>query len=122
MASSYKLHKVLKVSTWIIRFINNCSKIKERGPLTTSEIQCQDNFYIKQKKVERSEKFEESRKRLNLQLNCEGIYKYRSKIQGAYQVYLPLSSALSEKIFMSVHRKTLHGGAASTIATITSLY
>ena len=37
-------------------------------------------------------------------------------------LYLPLSSALSKKIIMLAHRKTLHGGVASTMATVRSLF
>ena len=37
-----EIQKVLMVSTWITRFINNCRKIKTRGSLTISEIQCQN--------------------------------------------------------------------------------
>ena len=53
-------------------------------PLATSEMQRQDNFDIKleQRKVEHSKKFEQSRKQLNLQLNREGIYECRGRIQG----------------------------------------
>ena len=66
----------MRVSAWITRFINDCRKTKKGGRLTISEIQCQDKFYTKreQRKVEHSENFEESRKQLNLLLNCEGIY------------------------------------------------
>ena len=90
----------LRGSAWITRFINNCQKIKKKEPLTTSEIKYQDKFFTKceQKKVEHSEKFEESRKQLNLQLNYEGIYERKSRVQGPYPIYLPSSSALGEKI------------------------
>ena len=66
----------MRISAWITRFINDCRKTKKGGRLTISEIQCQDKFYTKreQRKVEHSENFEESRKQLNLLLNCEGIY------------------------------------------------
>ena len=75
-------------------------------------------LYIKreQRKLEHSEKFEESRKRLNLQLNCEGICECRGS-----PIYLPSSSALSEKIIASAHRNTLHGGVASTMEAVRSL-
>ena len=68
-------------------------------------------FYIKheQRRVEQTGKLEESRKQLNLQLNCQGIYGCRERIQGVYLIQLPSSSALREKILMSSHRKTLHG-------------
>ena len=97
---------MLRVATWITRFINNCQKIKKVGLLTTSKIQCQEKFYIKreQRKVQYSEIFQESRKQLNLQLNCEGIYECRGRIQGIYPICLPSSSALSKKIIMSAHQ------------------
>ena len=73
-------------------------------------------------KVQHSEKFQESRKQLNLQLNCEGIYECRGRIQGVYPICLPSSSALSKKIIMSAHQRTLHGGVASTMAAVISLF
>ena len=81
-------------------------------------------LYIKheQRKVEHSDKFEESRKQLNLQLNCKAIYECRGRIQGVYSINLPTSSALSEKAFMSAHRKTFFGGVASTMAAVKSLF
>ena len=42
----------------------------------------------------------------------------RARIQGVYSIYLPSSSALSEKITMSAHRKTLHGVVASTMTVV----
>ena len=89
--NKYELHKVLRISAWITRFINNCQKIKKRRPSTNSEISYQEKFYIKreQRKVEHSEKSEVSRKQLNLQLNFEVIYECRGRIQSVYPIYLP---------------------------------
>ena len=66
----------MRISSWITRFINNCQKIKKKGSLTTSEIQFHKKFHIKRepRKTEHSEQFEESRKQLNIQLDCESIY------------------------------------------------
>ena len=72
--------------------------------------------------MEHSVKIEESRKQLNLQLNGGNIYEGRGRIQGVYPIYLPSSSALSEKIIMSAHRKNLYGGVTSAIAEIGSLF
>ena len=72
--------------------------------------------------VKHSQKFEESRKQLNLQLNSEGIHEFRDRIHAVYQIYLPSSSALSEKIVISTHRKNLHRGEASTMAEFRSLF
>ena len=35
LLDKYEIHKVLRASAWITRFINNCQKIKKTGPLTT---------------------------------------------------------------------------------------
>ena len=48
--------------------------------------------------MKHSEKFKESGKQLNLQLNGQGIYEYWDRIQGVYSIYLTSSSALKEKI------------------------
>ena len=48
--------------------------------------------------MKHSEKFKESGKQLNLQLNGQGIYECWDRIQGVYSIYLTSSSALKEKI------------------------
>ena len=113
LIDKHELH-ILRLSAWITRFINNCEQIKKRGSLIISEMQCQKKFYIKpeKRKVEHSEKG----------INREGIYECRGKIQGVWPILLPSSSALSEKIVTSAHRKSLHGGVASTMAAVRSLF
>ena len=112
------------VSAWVTNFLNNCRKIQKRGSLKSSEIQCQKKFCIKckQRKVEHSEKFEETRKQLNLLLNCESICKCRGKTLCVYPICLPSSSALSEKIILLAQRKNLYGGVASTMAEVGSFF
>ena len=124
LLDKYELHKVLKISAWITRFINNFERNMKKRILTTSEIQCQEKFYIKRekRKVEHSEKLEDSRKWLNLQLNCENIYERRARVQGVYPIYLSSISALSKKIIISAYRKTLHRVVASTMAAARSLF
>ena len=40
----FDLHKVLRISAWILRFINKCRKNKKSGPLTTAKL-------VNQKKI-----------------------------------------------------------------------
>ena len=40
LLDKYELHKILRVSAWITKFINNCRKFRKKEPLTTSEIPC----------------------------------------------------------------------------------
>ena len=82
----FDLHKALRISAWILRFINNCRKNKKSGPLTTIELLNQKKVYIKreQEKLVSSDRFEGGKKRLNLGKNDEGVYKCMGKLQGFY--------------------------------------
>ena len=59
--------------------------------------------------MEHSEKFIDYQKRLNLHKNQVGIYECKGRIEGAYPVYIPSKSILSQKIIFSAHKSTLHG-------------
>ena len=43
----FDLHKALRVSAWILRFISSCRKNKKSGPLSTAELVNKKKFYIK---------------------------------------------------------------------------
>ena len=53
-------HKTFKISAWTLRFINNCTKYKESGPLITVVLVSQKKVYIKCKQEKRasSDRFE----------------------------------------------------------------
>ena len=38
MLHKLDLHKPLRISAWILRFINNCRKNQKAGPLTTLDL------------------------------------------------------------------------------------
>ena len=59
----YPMLKILRILSWIKRFLINCKKQQERGPLTSSEIENQGEFLIKeeQHRHSKSEKFEVSK-------------------------------------------------------------
>ena len=102
----------MRITSWILRFLNNCRITKQSRPLTTSEIEQRKKFWIKreQKRVEHGEKFKINEKRLDLQQNSEGIYVCKDRIESAYPIYLPNESLLSEKIIFAAHKNTLHEG------------
>ena len=122
--AKYKFWKFLRITNWIFRFLNNCRKTKESGPLTTSEIEQRKKFWIKreQQPVQHSEKFKINEKRLVLQQHSEGIYVCKGSIEGAYTIYLPNESLLSEKIIFAAHIScnTLHGGVSMTMTNVRS--
>ena len=77
LLEKFELHKVLRVTARVNRFIQNCRHSKQSAPLKTSEIEKQRKFYIKseQKRLESSDQFQEDRKHLNLVQISEGIYE-----------------------------------------------
>ena len=115
--------KSMRITTWIARFIHNCtSKKSERlsGPLTTEEIDKQIKFWVRreQRRYSDTEEFKADQLRLNLQGDENGIYKCRGRIQGVYPKYLPAKSSLSAKMVMDAHVRTLHGGVGLTMEFI----
>ena len=108
----------------IYRFTNNSRKVKESGPLTTQEIERRRKYVVKKAQwdVEHGEKLLNNKKRLNLHKNQEKIYECHGRIEGAYPVYIPSKSVLSQKIIFSVHRSTLLGGVIMTMTKVCSRY
>ena len=75
LLAKYPMLKTLRILSWIKRFLTNCKKQQERGPLTSSEIENQRGFIIKeeQHRYNECEKFELSKQQLNLKLSEEGL-------------------------------------------------
>ena len=97
---------------------------KQSGPLTTSNFEQRKKFWIKreQQRVQHSEKFKINEKQLDLKQNSEGIYVCKGRIQGAYPIYLPDESLLSEKIIFVAHSNTLHGEVLMAMINIRSTF
>lgn len=74
--------KILRISSFVIRFINNYRELKKCGP--TEEVLIQRKFIIKreQNHYENTENFKSSSEHLNLQMNKEGINQCHNIIQG----------------------------------------
>ena len=119
LLSRHDLQKTLRISTWIVRFVDNCrpNVPKVEGPITTEEQEYRTNWWIHrvQARAMNSPKFAADRMQLNLQTNSEGIFECRGRIQGRYPVYLPDDCLFTEKFILRSHRRTLHGGVALTI-------
>ena len=124
LLAKYEFWKFLRIISWIFRFLNNCRRTKQGGPLTTSEIEQRKKFWIKkeQQPVQHSEKFKINEKRLDLQQNIEGIYICKGRIKGVYPIYLPNESLLSEKIIFAAHKNTLRGGVLMTMTNVRSTF
>ena len=86
----YPMLKTLRILSWIKRFLTKSKKQQERGPLTSSEVEDQREFLIKeeQHRYSNCEKFELSKQQLNLKISAEGLYVTvvsKESIQFSYQ-------------------------------------
>ena len=118
----FGLHKAMRICTWISRFIHNSrnSSNKIQGPLTTQEMSAQELFWIKiaQRQGLSDIHFQADKEQLNLELNVDGVWECRGRIQGEYPVYLPDSVLYTAKVVQRTHVTTLHGGVGLTMAKV----
>ena len=118
----FGLHKAMRICTWISRFIHNSrnSSNKIQGPLTTQEMSAQELFWIKraQRQGLSDIHFRADKEQLNLELNADGVWECRGRIQGEYPVYLPDSVLYTAKVVQRAHVTTLHGGVGLTMAKV----
>jgi hypothetical protein len=128
LLEKHSFWKTIRVTAWIRRFLRNCQIKKEEivtGPLITRpETDDQVKLWVKreQQKYCVTGKFEEDQLRLNLQVNNEGLYECRGRIQGSYLVFLPPQSVFSEKVVQDAHILTLHGGVGLTMSNVRDVY
>ena len=73
----YPMLKTLRILSWIKRFLTDCKKQQERGPLTSSEIENEREFLIKeeQHRYSKCKKCELSKQHLNLKLSVTVVSK-----------------------------------------------
>ena len=118
----FDLHKALRVSAWVSRFIRNCQHPSEKieGPLSTQEITTCRLFWIKRAQQQgiSDDHFQEDKSQLNLQRNADGVLECRGRIQGEYPIFLPYSALYSIKVVQRAHVTTLHGGVGLTMAKV----
>ena len=127
LLESYRLRKVLRIGTWIQRFIRNCrspSAKREYGPLKTNEIEHQTTWWIKRvlQEADKRGEIEGMKVLLNLQPDDTGVLECRGRIAEQYPIIPPENSEFTRKVVEQAHFTTLHGGVASTIARVRERY
>ena len=122
MLMKHNLWRTLRVTAWIARFVHNASqpKHKLKGPLTTSEIEKQKQFWIK--RVQSSADHNEEKATFNLQPNEHEVLVCHGRIQRSFPVFLPDSHPFTTKLVEQAHMLTLHGGIGMTMAHIREKY
>ena len=127
LVSRFPYKKTMRITGWIKRFTKNCQRVGEQkiaGPLTTDELQEATESWVRQTQLdgEKSANFVKHQSQLNLKKDNEGIYRCYGRILGMYPVYLPTESTFTEKLVMSAHCATLHGGVGLTMARVREDY
>ena len=94
LLGKFSLQKALNVSVWVNRFVKNCKvscENRKTGPLTSSEVEDRELWWIKrvQREAKEDPEFEDVQLQLNIQLNVNGVLECRDRIEGDYPVYLP---------------------------------
>jgi hypothetical protein len=116
--------KALRVCAWMRRFANNALHKRGRsrviGPLTTSELARQRQFYIK--RAQENCDLEIDRVALNLQPGKDKLLECRGRIQGKYPIYVPDHYLISQRIVEEAHQHTLHGGVGLTMGHVRARY
>ena len=118
----HELHKFLRITAWIKRFLNICQKTKHSGPLKADEIEYQNKFWIEgeQQRVKDTEKFKISKEILDLQENVEKIYVCRGRIEDSHPVFILPDLLLAEKLIFQVYKSILYGGVILTMTKVKS--
>jgi len=62
--------------------------------------------------------FLDDKEQLNLELNADGVWECRGRIQGEYPVYLPDSALYTAKVAQRAHMTTLHGGVGLNMTKV----
>ncbi|XP_062606697.1 uncharacterized protein LOC134268454 [Saccostrea cucullata] len=133
--------KLLNVTSYVLRFIQNCSKEqKVTGPLTVSEIEHSSLMWIKNAQQENyPDIFAESQKdgkskhclskQLKLYLTNEDLIRCGGRIHNApisktakHPILLATKDPLTTLIVLDAHRRNLHSGVNSTVTLLRQNY
>ncbi|GFS50982.1 integrase catalytic domain-containing protein [Trichonephila clavipes] len=111
--------KIIHIVSYIYRFLHNCrSKVKKRGPLTTSEVNDAETWLIKQDQsgINLSDP-SGNLKSLNIFQDDKGILRVGGRLEKASIPYsqkhpaiLAKNSKLSKIYFITLHKKLFHVG------------
>jgi len=120
MLKKLGLRKARRICAWVLRFIHNSRhpSDKKTGPLTTEITGHLLLIKHAQQQGQKSSKFIQDKKQLNLQINSEGILVCCGRIQGEPPIYLPDNSTLVTHIVNHAQLCTLHGGVSMTMAKV----
>ena len=109
--------KLLRVTTYIKRFCNNCRGKRLTGPLTTEE-----TITAKRTLIIQVQQHEEVKSAVNVEKGDDGMLRYVGRVPGYRPIYLPRDHQFVQLLISYHHRQSLHGGVSSTMASLREKY
>jgi len=111
--------KLLRVTVFVKRFMNNCRKLKkQKGPLMTEELQAAEKFWIIQAQVTQASKSDVGSRKDEE----EGVLRCVGRVPHHHPLFLPRNSKLATSIIQQVHEQMLHGGVSTTMCPMREKY
>ena len=121
------LTRLLRVTAYVLRFINNCRKHAEKkvGELEAEEIQRSETFWVilTQKEFKSERKFEQVSKQLRIYEDHKGVLRAQGRLEKAklhinriFPIVLPDRGHFIELLVRDAHFKVMHGGVNDTMA------
>ena len=126
------LLKLLRVTAWILRFVNILKRESCSGPLTAMELQKARllwDIYIQYKKysdILRGSKNNNLKNQLNLQQDTNGLLQCHGRFGNAtslnqltkFQKLQPKDEYCTKFVIENCHRRVLHAGVSQTLAQL----
>lgn len=123
--------RLLQVTAWVFRFVNNANKEYRKGPLTGKEVTIAETYWIRQtqgliwrqrgSRATSAKTFEISGQ--EVYLDDEGLIRLTGRLQysqvSSQNVIVLLKDAIfTELLIRHVHQLVLHGGVQATLAQL----
>ena len=126
------IHRLLRVSVLVQRFVNNLKKSKsgekkEQGPITTQEIEESENLWLKsvQSSMFEDRKYQQWRDQLGLFLDEQDLIRCKGRIEHAdlpytarHPVLLPQTHPFTDLAILDCHHRVGHNGVKETLSEL----
>ena len=106
--------KTMRITAYILRFINNCKgKEKQKGTLTTDEVQSAETVWVK-----RVQNSQELKCDIELKQDAAGIWRCAGRVPNYHPTFLPRNHKFVKLLIDHYHKRLLHGGVSVTMCSI----
>ena len=117
LLNKFPYWKLLRITSYVNRFIDGCRKSRRNGPITKSEI-----VKAEEKWVRITQETSDMATNLRLAKDEAGLTRCYGRIQGYTPIFVPRKSAFARRIIEYSHLQTLHGGVAATMNKVRQKY